>query len=862
MSEVATIPPPRRPELILSPLGDKGQYVVKDPRTGKFFNFGEQEHFLLARLDGRQTSEAIRGAFEQRFGEPLSDEDLKGFLALARSRGFLLLAEEPAQSPSGEVRTTSTRVSGEPRRGTTAPPPSSPESETGQNGNGPDRARDPRLSEARRVPTAQAVPLAQGVVSSVRRTPQSLLFWRKSLFDPDRLFDWLEPKVRFFWTPAFFVLSAACILAALAIVLANGQVLVSYFADALRWETLAMVALTMIVVTTCHEFAHGLTCKRYGGEVHEIGVLLLFMMPAFYCNVSDAWLFREKSKRIWVTLAGGYCELCVWALAVMVWRLTLQDGLINYLAWVMLSVAGVRVFFNFNPLLKLDGYYLLSDLIEIPNLRQRALTYVSGHLRWLLWGGPRPVRDPRGKFLLGFGVASWLFSIVFLSLMVLGIGRFLWIHLGLVGAGLGLVVGIVVLPRLFHGLFAGEVRKMFVIRHKRTALWVVALAVVPVGLFVPQMEDRVGGTFEMRPIHRAELRAPVAGFLEAVHFDEGDRVSSGALVARLKVLDLTSHISQKLAAVREVEANLRLLEAGARAEEVAEQRQRVRRAGDWHVLAEQDLAKAREALQGELAGLEEKIVELRAELHYAHDAYERTAALRRKNALSHDRYQEAEKTYRVCRAQFEQAQAELRAREALGSLKPEEELARRKRELADALASLSLLEAGPRPEEIEAESARLARLKEEASYLEGLQEKLALHSPIAGLIVTPHLAEKVGQYFEEGEIICEVQDPSGLEAEITLAEQEVARIEPDQRVELKARAMPFQNFQAKVERIAPAAVRGELQSTIIVYCHLEDSSTDMRPGMTGYARIYTGRRPVGEIVSDRILRFLRTEFWW
>ena len=112
-----------------------------------------------------------------------------------------------------------------------------------------------------------------------------------------------------------------------------------------RWETLALAWLTLVIVTTLHEFAHGLTCKHFGGEVHELGFLLMFFIPCFYCNVSDAWLFREKSKRLWVTLAGGYCDLLLWAVAIFAWRLTLQDTLVNYLAWVAISVLGVRVFF-------------------------------------------------------------------------------------------------------------------------------------------------------------------------------------------------------------------------------------------------------------------------------------------------------------------------------------------------------------------------------------------------------------------------------------------------------------------------------------------------------------------------------------
>ncbi len=74
--------------------------------------------------------------------------------------------------------------------------------------------------------------------------------------------------------------------------------------------------LTVIAITTCHEFAHGLTCKHYGGENHEIGFRLMYGRPRFFCNVSDAWLFREKAKRVWVTLAGALLRPGALGLAV------------------------------------------------------------------------------------------------------------------------------------------------------------------------------------------------------------------------------------------------------------------------------------------------------------------------------------------------------------------------------------------------------------------------------------------------------------------------------------------------------------------------------------------------------------------
>ncbi len=817
MNNAATQLPTARDDLVIRPIAENGRYVVKDPARRDYFEIGRQERFLLAQLDGQRTADEICRAFELEFGELLSAHDLGEFVEIARAQGLLVTDGE-----SGKLRDKE-RISGD------------------------------------------SPPLALSLSPAPAPAPrprQSILYWRKNIYDPDRLFTWLAPRLWFFWTRAFLALSAACIALAVLVVCASHHELAASFADALRWESVVWAWLMLLVVTALHESAHGLTCKHYGGEVHEIGFLLMFFVPCFYCNVSDAWLFKEKSKRLWVTFAGGYFELFLWSLAVLVWRLAVPGSLPHYLAFLVLTECGIQTLFNFNPLLKLDGYYLLSDWLEMPNLEQRALLRFKQGLRSLLWGAPLPERRACGKLLFRFGLATWLYSLVFLALMLWWFLWFLWPSWGWLGVG---GIGLLALLSgrgLLRGCAAGEVRKMITKRHKRSAIWLLALGGLAAAFGLLKIEDRASGTFHVRALTRAELRAPLAAFLKEIYFDEGGRVSPGTLVVRLEVPDLNTRLAQKRAEVREAQARLRLLEIGPRPEEVAEQRERVERAKKWRDLAQQDLTKTRQALEAELTRLEKQIAACRAELDVAQESYQRVSSLAGQGVLTDEQYRDAQAKSRVNQARLAEAEAAQRACRVKGSMEAEAELARREKDLADAHARLKLLEAGTRPEEVEAERARLARLQEEASHLQQLQHKLSILSPVCGVVTTPRVKEKIGQYVKEGELICTVEEPASLEAEITLSEQDVARVRPGHSVALKARAMPFNTLQASVDRLAPAAVPGDVQSTLLVYCRPECKGEVLHSGMSGYARIYTGKRSLGEISLHRALRFLRTEFWW
>src|SRR5207253_4957712 len=158
--------------------------------------------------------------------------------------------------------------------------------------------------------------------------------------------------------------------------------------------------------------------------------------------------------------------------------------------------------------------------------------------------------------------------------------------------------------------------------------------------------------------------------------------------------------------------------------------------------------------------------------------------------------------------------------------------------------------------EVEQAQACQARAKEEVTYLESVTQKLPVTSPVGGIITTPHLKEKLGQYVKEGDLICLVEEPAELVAEIKLPEQEIEHVRPGQRIELKARAMPFVTYTGLVDRAAPAATAPtpgttEVQSSVTIYCRFDEGHDGLASGMSGQARILCGRQPVGRVWGEK-----------
>src|SRR5262249_54993159 len=167
-----------------------------------------------------------------------------------------------------------------------------------------------------------------------------------------------------------------------------------------------------------HELGHAITCKRFGGECNRMGIMLLVFTPALCCDVSDAWTFRERWKRIAVSAAGVTVELVLAALATLVWSVT-QSGWVNALALNVIFVCSVStLLINGNPLLRYDGYYVLADWLGTPNLQQQASTTLRRGVVWLLTGvrldQPRFLAEPHPAVLWSYAVLSLVYRVVVL----------------------------------------------------------------------------------------------------------------------------------------------------------------------------------------------------------------------------------------------------------------------------------------------------------------------------------------------------------------------------------------------------------------------------------------------------------------
>ena len=384
----------------------------------------------------------------------------------------------------------------------------------------------------------------------------NLMFSRLPLLDPDAMLTRAQPALRWLFRPWAVVLWLAVVGWALKTCVDHGAELAVASSNVLSPANLILLYAGIVVIKVLHEIGHAVTCKHFGGEVHTMGVMLLFFSPLPYVDVTSSWAFRERWKRIAVASGGVVAEMFVAALAAIFWA-SAGPGVWRDLAFNMMIAAGVTtVLFNANPLLRYDGYYVFTDLVDIPNLYQRAqqmLIYTLEKGLFGVRGAPLPADSRRERgWLATYGILSVVYrAFIFIGIVWVMSGRFLIVG-ALVAVFCTVAWGFVPLVRFGHYLASSP--RLERTRSRAVGVTVGLALVAAIALFILPAPQRlqVPGVLQARDF--SDVTLGVDGELESLEVPSGTPVRAGQPLARLHNAEIGSQISAARAQLAELEA--------------------------------------------------------------------------------------------------------------------------------------------------------------------------------------------------------------------------------------------------------------------------------------------------------------------
>jgi len=483
-----------RDDLIFTPQGSgtETHYVVEDPLNSRFFRLGPAEYTFLSLLDGRTTVWKALGQLATRLpNSNLGENDAVGLC-------HWLVAMDLAHTVE-----------------------SSQASRLASNAN--DAAR------------AQAV---------ARCNP---LVFRLPLCHPDRVFTALEGWTTWLFSPAAFVPWLAIVLVGAYQVTSEWSRFATSTQTILAPGNWLWLAVCWILLKIVHETSHGIVAKRYGGTVRETGVLFVLFAPLAYVDVTSSWRFPSARQRIHVAAAGMYTELMIASLAAIVWCNSLDGGWLSVLCQNVIVMASVATLvFNANPLMKFDGYYILSDVLAIPNLYANGQRYLRYFARKYLLGVPAAlaISSRREETITWtYGIASFLWRIALCATLV--IGTVTMFH----GAGIVLTICAMLLwvglpafrfiQYIAYGKPGEQPRR---IRFLAFTLGFTAAAILVLG-FVPWPGASIAPAIvEFAPL--TIIRAASAGFVDEIYVVDGERVQKDQLLLVIENDEFASELTE------------------------------------------------------------------------------------------------------------------------------------------------------------------------------------------------------------------------------------------------------------------------------------------------------------------------------
>ncbi|MEA1673350.1 HlyD family efflux transporter periplasmic adaptor subunit [Nitrospirillum sp. BR 11163] len=417
---------------------------------------------------------------------------------------------------------------------------------------------------------------------------KNYLFFRVPLVKPDRFLTQALPYVSWIFTRGFFLVTLAAALLGIYLVTRQWDQFRTTFVSFLSPSGLITGAVGLAAAKVVHELGHALTAKRYGCRVQTMGIAFMVMYPLLYTDVSDAWRLPNRRQRLAIGVAGMGAELTLAAYATLAWSF-LPEGPVKAAAFLLATTSWIMtVLVNTSPFMRFDGYFLLSDLLDVPNLHDRAFALGRWWLRERLFhlGEPVPEELPakRRNLLIALAFATWIYRFT----LFVGIAALVY-HLFF--KVLGIILFLVEVWWFILRPPLNEVREW--IRRRGTMTWnrrsatTAALALGLLALAVIPWRSTVTAPAILRAAQEMEIFLDQPGRVDAVLVKAGQAVTAGQVLFRLSSPDL----DYKLASQRQKIQTLQWESAYRGSAAVDPRRQRI---------AAQEL----ETAQAELRGLE------------------------------------------------------------------------------------------------------------------------------------------------------------------------------------------------------------------------------------------------------------------
>lgn len=778
--------------------GIKQSYLIRDKLLGKTYDFEPWQFFVLEVLPGCESVEKLASIFEDRFGHPITQEQINALFASVMENDLLDTDDKEAfthpllASFIQKGKLTNSRS-------------------TAHN------AEQVNINEQSETIHPESTDLPGGIQDAIDLDSRIVKrMWR--IFDPRPALNLITP----FLVPVKYCvyLLPVIVIAAIILIIKN-QYLISKDMDRLLADTtffsyivFSMFSVNLIVVITKAIVAHNF---RVNVSAFGIGIFLGFL-PRFTIQSSH---LRQLSRyeRIWLHAAPLMVRLGLFSLGIFIWFYTRNtDSHLLQMGLMLTIICSFGFLFSANPLLKSDGYHLLSAFMNEPFLRGKSYQALLNKLYGVSY------KEADSSLLMTYALAI----LVFLFLLIIGVVLFVGAYLQQIQLGGSSIILITLLGIYLFRLLLNQFRRInaayersvqynrwrkrqlpeesvdkeldqkeqagFAIYTKRALL--LSLLVT---LFLPYPYEP-SGKFIIFPDQKQMIATDIAGIIEHVYFDGGETVKKGTVIARLANKDLQFQVKIYTAKMKEQQAVINELKSRPKPQEVK--------------------------LAQNLLNIE------MTRAKFSEAKLKRIKDLYKKTAVSFEELDAIEREHQVNLNQVDEKRA-----------------------------ALELLKSGATKHQIDAAQAKLISLaNERASYIDMINRSV-LSMPFDGNILTLHLKQKINSFLEKGELFAEVEKATQVTAEIEIPESDIAYITHGARVRVKPISYHNAAFQGIVTTIDRGITTQPFGNVVKVIVLIENDKGELRTGMTGFAKIEGETIPVWKAFSLSILRFINVEAW-